>query len=126
MTKRQIFKKPVHNAQGKQPWYVRWSKGNEFKLFFNTYIDILFVGSVLGILFSILFPFLNNIIFISLILTIPIPLTVISVMYYKFIYHYKSSTTRYGLKPSFRFIFLYMLLVQSIFITFSYIHTVIY
>ncbi len=121
MNYKDIFKKPVHNVQGKQPWYVKWSEGNEYSLIFNTYVDALFIGCSFGVILSILFPIVNNISFMFAIAVSPIPLIICSVLYYKYIYHYKSSASRYGLKPSFRFIMIYHLILQIILVCLFYL-----
>lgn len=121
MNYKDIFETPSHNSNDKQPWYTKWSEGNIYSLILNTYIDALFVGSVFGILLSILIPITNNSIFMLLILAQPIPLIIASALYFKFVYHYKTSKSRYGLKPTFRFIILYSLIIQSIFVFIYYI-----
>lgn len=116
MKYKHLFDKPVHNSKGKQPWYIKWSEGTEYSLIINTYVDAIFIGSLFGIFMSLIFPIMTSSIYVLIITTSPIPLSIFSAMYYKYIYHYKSSASTYGLKPSFRFIFIYQLIINILFV----------
>lgn len=104
-----LTQKPIHDPNKRQPWYVKWSEGNAYAILAHNYVDVLLVGSVIGVLATVALPFLNNILFFSSILLSPIPIVSIILYYYFFRYNYKTSNITYYLKPTFLIIILYQL-----------------
>jgi len=116
MLRHKLLQKPIHNPNAKQPWYITWSEGSLMTLIFNIFVDILFIGTTFGLILLIGLEFigytyLQSIIFFVTILLTPIPFIFLFSLYYTNVYHYETPTSSYGLKPTFKLIIPYQLII---------------
>lgn len=115
MNTNDIYERPINNPEHKdQPWYTKWSEGNKYALMFNVYIDTIFIGFLFSFVASILIShILSSGWFVLLLFLSPLPLMTASYIYYENVYHYTSSLGKFSLKPTFKFISLYQLIIIS-------------
>lgn len=117
MSFRDIYSQSLDSIESsEQPWYVNSYEGSIYELIFDVFLDTLLISSLLGLLFVFISPstFNTSIFFLFIMFTL-IPLMLISALYHHNTCNYENSLCTSSVKPSFKFIIIYELILMSLF-----------